>query len=152
MQNLKNTTRLRDRKYVMIEQQIPPPIRETSWWQFKPEYFPQPSHKHALGENKLRSQAKNSLAHTTKHVPQMAPHHNPTYKIILRHANKKVEKNNLLTQECRTRKSSELYRTRIRTVICKPTIILRQLHWRCIINTCAVFESTKRDQHYTMNV
>ena len=36
-----------------------PPIREASWWQFKiPEYFPQPSHKHELGENKLRSQAK----------------------------------------------------------------------------------------------
>jgi len=57
MQYLKNTTRLHDRKYVMIEHQISPPTREASWWQFKiPEYFPQPSHKHELGDNKLRSQ------------------------------------------------------------------------------------------------
>jgi len=91
MQYLKNTTRLHDRKYVMIEQQISPPIREASWWQFKiPEYFPQPSHKHELGENQLRSQTKNSLAHTTKHVPQMAPHHNPTCKIHPRHVRQKV--------------------------------------------------------------
>ena len=127
MQYLKNTTRLHDRKNVMIEQQISPPTREASWWQFKiPEYFPRPSHKHASGENKLRSQAKNYLAHTTKQVPQMAPHHNPAYKILLRHANKKVEKSNVFAQECRARKSSELYRTRIRTLICKPTIILWQ--------------------------
>ena len=125
IQHARHISGMRDRKYVMIEQQIPPPIREASWRQFKiPEYFPQPSHKHDLVENKLHIKQKKIFAHTTKHVPQMASHHNPTCKIHLRHADKNVEQSNLFAQECRARKSSELYRTRIRTLICKPTIIL----------------------------
>jgi len=36
-----------------------PPIREAPWWQYKiHEYFTQPSHKHKLGESKLRRQNK----------------------------------------------------------------------------------------------
>ena len=126
IQHARYISGMRDRKHVMIEHQIFPPIREASWRQFKiPEYFPQLSHKHALVENKLHiKQNKNSVAHTIKHVPQMAPHHNPTCQIHLRHANKNVEQSNLFAQECRARKSSELYRTRIRTLICKPAIIL----------------------------
>ena len=60
---------MRDRKYVMIEQHISPPIREASWWQFKiPEYFPQPSHKHALVENKLH--IKQNFFSKTNQLPK----------------------------------------------------------------------------------
>jgi len=76
-------------------------MRVAPWWQYKIyEYFPQPSHKQDLGESKLRIQAKDSIAHTTKHALQMVPQHNASCKIHLRHANEKVQQSKLFAQEC----------------------------------------------------